>query len=90
MVQELKSTDPHIHAIDGILLKVVIAFFLVFTFSPFLALAVTLLFPGRKSEAEVFALQQRLGTGNTATKAAVIVIATTLLCWELVSGNPRI
>lgn len=56
-------------------------FFLAFTFSPFLVLAMTVLVPGRKSEAEV----ERVGMGKTSTKVAVIAVATTLLCWELVS-----
>ncbi|KFY90487.1 hypothetical protein V498_05922 [Pseudogymnoascus sp. VKM F-4517 (FW-2822)] len=79
MVLQIKTTNPHIRVITGILLKVVISFFLVFTFSPFIVLAVTLLLPGRKSEAEV----ARMGKGKTSTKVAVIAIATTLLCWEL-------
>lgn len=41
----------------------------------------TVLVPGRKSEAEV----ERVGMGKTSTKVAVIAVATTLLCWELVS-----
>lgn len=81
MVLQIKTTNPHIRVITGILLKVVISFFLAFTFSPFIVLAVTLLLPGRKSEAEV----ARMGKGKTSTKVAVIAIATTLLCWELVS-----
>lgn len=81
MVLQIKTTSPHIRVSTGILLKVVISFFLVFTFSPFIVLAVTLLLPGRRSEAEV----ARMGKGETSTKVAVIAAATTLLCWELVS-----
>lgn len=74
MVLQFKTTNPHIRIVTGILLKVVISFFLAFTFSPFLVLALTLLLP---AEVE--------GKGKTSTKVAVIVAATTLLCWELVS-----
>lgn len=81
MVLQFKSTNPHTRTVTGILLKVVISFFLAFTFSPFLVLAMTVLVPGRKSDAEV----ESVGIGKTRTKVAVITIATTLLCWELVS-----
>lgn len=74
MVLQFKTTNPHIRVVTGILLKVVISFFVAFTFSPFLVLAITMLLP---AEVE--------GTGKTSTKVAVIVVATTLLCWELVS-----
>ncbi|KFZ10574.1 hypothetical protein V501_05122 [Pseudogymnoascus sp. VKM F-4519 (FW-2642)] len=72
MVLQFKTTNPHIRVVTGILLKVVISFFVAFTFSPFLVLAITMLLP---AEVE--------GTGKTSTKVAVIVAATTLLCWEL-------
>ncbi|OBT85295.1 hypothetical protein VE02_07826 [Pseudogymnoascus sp. 03VT05] len=72
MVLQFKTTNQQIRVATDILLKVVISFFLAFTFSPFFVLAITLLIPG---EVE--------GRGKTGTKVAVIVAATTLLCWEL-------
>jgi hypothetical protein len=85
VVQKFKTTNPHIIHIDSIIFKTALALFVAFTFSPFLVLLVTLLTPGRKSEAEVRARQQRLGTGPTAKKVGVIAVATSLLLWELVS-----
>jgi hypothetical protein len=78
--------NPHILRIDSIIFKTVLALFVAFTFSPFLVLLVTLLIPRRKSENDVRALQDRLGTGHTPKKVAVIVVATSLLLWELVSS----
>ena len=85
VVQEFKTTNLHILHIDSILFKTALGLFIGFTFSPFLVLLITLLAPGRKSEAEVKELQQRLGTGPTVKKVAVITVATSLLLWELVS-----
>lgn len=85
LVQEFKTTNRHILHIDNILFKTALALFIGFTFSPFLVLLVTLLAPGRRSEAEVKEQQERLGTGPTAKKVGVIAIATSLLLWELVS-----
>jgi hypothetical protein len=85
LVQEFKTTNRHILHIDGIIFKTALALFIAFTFSPFLVLLITLLAPGRKSEAEVQELQRRLGTGPTPKKVGVIAVATSLLLWELVS-----
>jgi hypothetical protein len=79
--------NPHILHIDSIIFKTALALFVAFTFSPFLVLLVTLLIPGRKSEEDVRALQDRLGTGHTPKKVAVIIVATSLLLWELVSST---
>jgi len=79
--------NPHILHIDSIIFKTALALFVAFTFSPFFVLLVTLLIPGRKSENDVRALQDRLGTGHTPKKVAVIVVATSLLLWELVSST---
>jgi len=85
VVQEFKTANLHILHIDSIIFKTALGLFIGFTFSPFLVLLVTLLVPGRKSEAEVREPQHRLGTGSTAKKVAVIAVATSLLLWELVS-----
>ena len=85
VVQKFKTVNPHILHIDSVIFKTALGLFVTFTFSPFIGLLLTLLVPGRKSEAEVRALQQRLGTGRTATKVGVIAVATSLLLWELVS-----
>ena len=85
VVQKFKTVNPHILHIDSVIFKTALGLFVAFTFSPFIGLLLTLLVPGRKSEAEVRALQQRLGTGRTAKKVGVIAVATSLLLWELVS-----
>jgi hypothetical protein len=85
VVQKFKTRNEHILRVDSIIFKTVLALFVAFTFSPFFVLLVTLLIPGRKSEAEVRALQQRLGTGPTVKKVSVIAVTTSLLVWELVS-----
>lgn len=89
LVQEFKTTNRHILHIDSIIFKTALALFVAFTFSPFLVLLITLLAPGRRSEAEVKEQQERLGTGPTAKKVGVIAVATSLLLWELVSPFSR-
>lgn len=89
LVQEFKTTNRHILHIDSIIFKTALALFIAFTFSPFLVLLITLLAPGRRSEAEVKEQQERLGTGPTAKKVGVIAVATSLLLWELVSPFSR-
>ena len=90
VVQEVKTSGAHTLHVDSIILKIVLCFFLAFNFSPFLALLVTCLAPGRKNAAAVRELQQRLGTGKTIKKVAVIVITTSLLLWELVRHLPHL
>lgn len=83
VVQETKTTNPHILNNDSIILKVALAFFVAFTASPYFVLVWTYLIPSERTKEEIYEHQRRHGTGYTTTKILVIVTATSFLVTEL-------
>ncbi|EJT99784.1 hypothetical protein DACRYDRAFT_54959 [Dacryopinax primogenitus] len=83
VVLQSQNPSPSTMRADNIILKVALAYFVAFTFSPFVVFFWIYIVPPHRTKEEVYELQRRFGTGKTTKKMAVIALATALLVTEL-------